>query len=89
VSSEAAAPVRPAFDGRAVAALIFGVGSWIAIMPVVPAAIGIWCGVTARRRIADDPTRRGRIMALAGIVLGILNLLAWAALTVLLIADAV
>jgi Domain of unknown function (DUF4190) len=57
-------------------------------MPVVPAAIGIWCGVTARRRIAGDATRKGRAMALAGIILGILNLLAWAALTIVLIADA-
>ena len=87
LSSEAAAAPRPTFDGRAVAALVFGIGSWIAIMPVVPAAIGIWCGVTARRRIADDPRRRGRGMALAGTILGILNLLAWAAVLVLLIAD--
>jgi hypothetical protein len=88
VSTEAAVPARPAFDGRAVAALIFGLGSWIAIMPVVPAAIGIWCGVTARQRIAGDPARKGRTMALAGIVLSVLNLLAWGALTVLLVADA-
>ena len=88
VSSEAVAAPRPTFDGRAVAALIFGIGCWIAIMPVVPAAIGIWCGVTARRRIAAEPGRRGRGLALAGTILAILNLIAWAALVAILIADA-
>jgi Domain of unknown function (DUF4190) len=87
--SEAAVAPPPALDGRAIAALIFGIGCWIAIMPVVPAAIGIWCGVTARRRIAAEPGRRGRGLALAGTILAILNLVAWAALIAVLIADAV
>ena len=73
---------RPPLDSRATCSLIFGLGSWVGILPVIPAAIAVWCGVTARRRIGRTPGARGGRLAVAGTVLGVGNLVTYAVLLI-------
>ncbi|WP_431838515.1 DUF4190 domain-containing protein [Cellulomonas sp. Y8] len=76
------APPRPRTDGVAVAALVAGV---LGTGPVA-LALGL-VGLHLTRRAAPEP-RRGRGLAVAGVVLGALTTLAWIALAAVLVGSA-
>jgi hypothetical protein len=65
-------PVNQRTDGRAIAALAFGVLGFM--FPVLPAILAIWLGITSRRAIRRDPALGGEWMATSGLILGIAEL---------------
>lgn len=64
--------VRPASvtNGKAVASLVFGAVALFVPIPFVLGIIAIVLGNTARREIAADPRQEGDGLAIAGIILG-------------------
>ena len=44
------------------------------VFPLVPSALAIWLGISAKRRMRDDPSLTGEGLATAGIILGIVEL---------------
>ncbi|MGH2734264.1 MAG: DUF4190 domain-containing protein [Actinomycetota bacterium] len=64
-------------DGRAIAALVFGILG-ITALPIVGSVIAVWLGITARRRIDADERIGGRELASAGVVLGWVGVGIWA-----------
>jgi hypothetical protein len=62
-------------SGTAVASLVFGIVSWVAL-PVIGAIVAIICGHIARSEIRRVPagTVQGDGLALAGLILGYAHL---------------
>ena len=62
-------------SGTAIASLVFGIVSWVAL-PVIGALVAIICGHVARSEIRRVPvgTIDGDGMALAGLILGYVQL---------------
>ena len=62
-------------SGTAIASLVFGIVSWVAL-PVIGALVAIICGHVARSEIRRVPigTIEGDGMALAGLILGYVQL---------------
>ena len=67
------APVPRSTSKSAVASLVLGILGCIPVITGIPAAIFGFIGIRQTR----DPMVRGRGMAIAGLVLGLLNLCAW------------
>ena len=62
-------------SGKAIAALVCGIISLI-VLPIIFTPIAIVLGVIALQETKRDPTLQGRGMAIAGIVLGPIGLIA-------------
>lgn len=72
-------PPRPRTDGVAVAALVTG------LLGLGPVALGLGLAGMRRTRAGAPVPRSGRGLALAGVVLGALGTLAWAALVAVVV----
>ncbi|MDD5085276.1 MAG: DUF4190 domain-containing protein [Candidatus Omnitrophica bacterium] len=57
--------------GFAVASLVIGILSYLQLLAVEKAAAAVVFGLIALSRIKRNPTRKGRGMAISGILLGI------------------
>ncbi|MCA1702629.1 MAG: DUF4190 domain-containing protein [Actinobacteria bacterium] len=66
---ERAAAGAPGRSGKAIGALVCGIGSLV-ILGIIVGIVAIVLGVMARKEIAAHPEKAGSGMALAGIVLG-------------------
>jgi len=77
VASHPAAAERPAaVSGMAVASLVLGVvGPFLSILSIVAGILAIVFGVVALRATSSSPPVRGRGMAIAGIMLGTVDML--------------
>ncbi|MGI9023083.1 MAG: DUF4190 domain-containing protein [Acidimicrobiales bacterium] len=75
-------PAAPRNEGMAIAAFILGLVSIPLLVLVIPAVLAIVLGAIALRRIKKNPGRKGRGLAITGIVLGIVMTLAGVALDV-------
>ncbi len=73
-------------SGTAIASLVFGIVSWVAL-PVIGAIVAVICGHIARSEIRNAPpgTVEGDGMALAGLILGYINIVATVLLMIVLI----
>ena len=72
------APVPRSTSGAAVASLVLGILGCVPILTGIPAAILGFIGIRQTR----DPLVRGRGMAVAGLVLGLINLCAWSLIAI-------
>lgn len=66
-------PLQQRTDGRAIASLVLGILGFV-VFPVVPSVLAIWLGISAKRRMRDDPSLTGEGLASAGIILGVVEL---------------
>ncbi len=73
-------------DSRAITSLVLAILGFI-VVPVIASALAIWLGVTARRRIAEDPALTGDGLALTGIILGAAELVLFFLSLILLISS--
>jgi hypothetical protein len=78
-------PVGQRTSGKAVAALVLGIGGWL-VAPFILSVLGIVFGALARKEIANDPAIGGRAMANWGFWLSITGLAAWVVLIIVLVA---
>ena len=83
-------PYRPGYttSSLAVVSMVFGILTWC-LLPFVGAIVAIICGHMARseiRRAGPDTRIEGDGMAIAGLVLGYVQMLFWVLLLFLLIA---
>jgi ABC-type enterochelin transport system permease subunit len=77
----------PATSSLAIVSLVFGILSWC-LLPFIGAIVAIVCGHMARSEIRQAPVDsviEGDGMAIAGLILGYVHLLAWAAAIMLVI----
>lgn len=73
---EARAEAKPAMSGMAVASLVLGlVGPFLGLMAVAAGVLALIFGGVALRTIAKSPFVRGKGTAIAGIVLGVIDIL--------------
>jgi Domain of unknown function (DUF4190) len=81
----ATGPYPQRTDGGAIASLVLGILGFV-VFPVVPSVLAIWLGVSAKRRMRDDPTLGGEGLATAGVILGVTEIVLVALAVGLLLA---
>ncbi len=60
---------QPETNALAIISLVFGILSWI-LLPFIGSVVAVIAGHRARRQIARDPFQQGDGLALAGLILG-------------------
>jgi hypothetical protein len=76
--------------GRPISAIAAGYCGLFALFPLVgllPAVVGIICGIFALRAIGRDPNLSGKGRAWFGIVAGVISILLWGVMVVALVAN--
>jgi hypothetical protein len=72
-------------SGKAIASLVLGIVGFLQIASIITSTLAIIFGVMARNETERDPTLGGRGMATAGLVLGIVGLIAAVILFIVLV----